>query len=165
MSRKDFRHIGQKGCQNILLFNDTLPKARRARELDAFGESTTSQLELPSSTEIQWKCCLSMSFFWNSSRAHLLLYKISRSWIDRVGLGSGSSSHRLLDSGQGLREKHVKVATHIVRKNLYWWIEWNRDEGLWYESLPVWAKFEALTFSKGRPPQTVFWGKRGGANS
>ena len=44
-------------------------------------------------------------FFWNSSRAHLLLYKISRSWIDRVGLGSGSSSYRLLDSGQGLREK------------------------------------------------------------
>ena len=44
---------GQKVCQDILLYNDTLPKVRRARALGAFGESTTSQLESPSSTDIE----------------------------------------------------------------------------------------------------------------
>ena len=32
-----------------------------------------------------------------------------------MGLGSGSSSHILLDSGQGLREKHVKVTKDIKK--------------------------------------------------
>ena len=140
MSRNDFRHWS-KVWQKILLLNDTLP-------------ILFVQVQV---------------FFWNSSRAHLLPYKISRSWIDRVGLGSGFSSHRLLDSGQGLWEKtcegchrYYKLFLTICKKKLVMMncMKQRRRAVIWKP--PCLGQTWSIDISKGRPPKTLFWGKRGG---
>ena len=108
-------------------------------------------------------------FFCNSSRAHLLLYKISRSWIDRVGLGSGFSSHRLLDSGQGLREKtcegchkYYKLFLTICKKKLVMMncMKQRRRAVIWKP--PCLGQTWSIDISKGRPPKTLFLRKKGG---
>ena len=168
MSRKDFRQRS-KGLSGYTSLQRYIAKGTTVPIVGCFWWINNFTIRIAIKYWHRMKMLFAHVFFCNSSRAHLLLYKISRSWIDRVGLGSGFSSHRLLDSGQGLWEKtcegchrYYKLFLTICKKKLVMMncMKQRRRAVIWKP--PCLGQTWSIDISKGRPPKTLFLRKKGG---